>query len=591
MKIKIIIVSAGLWLVLIGTSVCFGYGKDTHEEISRQAFNNSIVAQLIAQGKLQDIGLTDTGTGTTFYEGKTHDGQVHSKTIIDWVAQGGYDEDEPFTRSLNHFYDPITGNGLLIFCPSLNWGLGLCTQIYSYKDAVQYYFDGLTNSSISGRSKSLANAFYSLGHVIHLIQDLAQPQHTRLDMHPPWNSSLYEDWSDNFRKKLPFAGYTPVYPSNSSVFYSVTKFWKAGNGIYGDGLAEFSNHNFVSAGTNFTSNKYVYPLLLPTGSQDISILDICNPLKNSNPGDAWICGNDPIPNNLLNAWSQLNPAPVLGFFSTTVEGPSVPANTINQRASTLSIFDPDLVKLNQKQAFTLNRFNFASAQQFLIPRAVAYSAGLINYFFRGSMDASLDANGNLIIKNTSSEDMVGTFTLYYDDANDVRKDVVSKTGLTIGTNKTGSLGSFSPPTSPAPKEPGKYILVFNGKMGQEQNAVSGRIIHICSNVISDDFNGSSLNSSIWTSPVGSSCVSVGGGVLNVSGYPCYPTDGDPQHKSLMSIQTFTPSNSEVKASARIYINGNYQGFGFSSFSSSFFSSLSPYFSIYFDTYDNISGNK
>jgi hypothetical protein len=81
----------------------------------------------------------------------------------------------------------------------------------------------------------------------------------------------------------------------------------------------------------------------------------------------------------------------------------------NPRASTLSIYDQDIVKLKQQtgtnvlyidegggiyrvegvdRLFTVNRFTMDAAHQFLIPRAVAYSAGLINHFFRGKLEIS-----------------------------------------------------------------------------------------------------------------------------------------------------------------------------------------------------------
>src|SRR5262249_25696205 len=40
-----------------------------------------------------------------------------------------------------------------------------------------------------------------------------------------------------------------------------------------------------------------------------------------------------------------------------------------------------------------NRFTFATDYELLIPRAVGYSAGLINYFFRGNMEISLPDEG------------------------------------------------------------------------------------------------------------------------------------------------------------------------------------------------------
>lgn len=46
-----------------------------------------------------------------------------------------------------------------------------------------------------------------------------------------------------------------------------------------------------------------------------------------------------------------------------------------------------------ERLFALNRFNFDDAHKTLIPQAVAYSAGLINYFFRGSLQIDPPALG------------------------------------------------------------------------------------------------------------------------------------------------------------------------------------------------------
>jgi len=57
--------------------------------------------------------------------------------------------------------------------------------------------------------------------------------------------------------------------------------------------------------------------------------------------------------------------------------------------------------------------------QYLIPRAVEYSTGLLDYFFRGTLDVSVmdlgDGTCQMTIKNTSSQDFKGgAFHLYYD---------------------------------------------------------------------------------------------------------------------------------------------------------------------------------
>lgn len=56
----------------------------------------------------------------------------------------------------------------------------------------------------------------------------------------------------------------------------------------------------------------------------------------------------------------------------------------NIRMTTEGMFDFWLV--STPPSYSLNRFNYDDQADLLIPRAVAYSAGLIDYFFRGKLD-------------------------------------------------------------------------------------------------------------------------------------------------------------------------------------------------------------
>ena len=60
----------------------------------------------------------------------------------------------------------------------------------------------------------------------------------------------------------------------------------------------------------------------------------------------------------------------------------------NPRTSSFSIFDADLAGYGLDEIYTLNRANYDAAHKFLIPRAVSYSAGFIDYFFRGRIEAT-----------------------------------------------------------------------------------------------------------------------------------------------------------------------------------------------------------
>ena len=81
-----------------------------------------------------------------------------------------------------------------------------------------------------------------------------------------------------------------------------------------------------------------------------------------------------------------------------------------------------------------------------------------------------------IIKNLSNENMAGTFSLYYDDANDNRYLAASWRNLAINANNQSSPVTFTAPSFPAPKEKGKYVLVFQGTFGNESGAVMGKVV-------------------------------------------------------------------------------------------------------------------
>jgi hypothetical protein len=114
----------------------------------------------------------------------------------------------------------------------------------------------------------------------------------------------------------------------------------------------------------------------------------------------------------------------------------------------------------------------------LVPRAVTYSTALVDYFFRGRLFVSGDDTA-MAIRNTSDEAMNGTFTLYYDDAGDARRPVpgASWPGVLAPGARLADLRVIAP-TNPAPKDPGKYMLVFRGALGTEPDAVAGKQVTI-----------------------------------------------------------------------------------------------------------------
>ncbi len=94
----------------------------------------------------------------------------------------------------------------------------------------------------------------------------------------------------------------------------------------------------------------------------------------------------------------------------------------------------------------------------LLPKTVSYAAGFLNYFFRGKIDLVPDdetASG-LVIENLSSEDMDGTFGLYYDRTDGKRLKLREKNLAVAAGGKSDNIGDITIPEDA--EEPGKYIL-------------------------------------------------------------------------------------------------------------------------------------
>jgi len=95
---------------------------------------------------------------------------------IDWIIEGSIAEDTD-PRYSNHFYNPQTGKGLNF------WG-----QNFSAKEWAQ------KQNSVSGdysepailknyKEENYKRAYQGIGHIMHLVQDMSVPAHTRDDAH------------------------------------------------------------------------------------------------------------------------------------------------------------------------------------------------------------------------------------------------------------------------------------------------------------------------------------------------------------------------------------------------------------------------
>lgn len=285
----------------------------------------------------------------------------------EWLINGSYWEDNffPVPRFKNHFYEPTTGLGLngiaCSFESSLAWATIDSENIWGWNAAKNYFNAALVSTVPSDKDQNLANMFRSIGQLMHLIEDLAAPAHVRNDIHLPVSSQkdLYEEFTAKRRRYLTYTGYPVV---DLQTFTNINSFWSNN----GKGLAEYTNKNFLSRDTNISDNPYPSPLPIGEWLTTETITDA------------------------KRRYVQVEVKYLQGYATDSyLPEKSAPIS----RLAAYSYLDDEMKRLNNQRVYSLNDFVHKEYAQFLIPRAVGYAAGLLNYFFRGTIELTLPDSG------------------------------------------------------------------------------------------------------------------------------------------------------------------------------------------------------
>lgn len=201
-----------------------------------------------------------------------YQGNLTSEEIA-WLIEGAIKEDTP-PRWINHFYDPITGLGwqgekmgklpkeiILLLTKigvspqeavsSLNWVKNQELQTrYSLYQGNQTWQKAIYKYCQGNKEE----AYKALGHILHLLEDLAVPAHVRQDTHLDFfgldPGEPYEDW---LRKNTHFSHLKDWNPQKESFSCQNLDdcFYK---------LAKYTQENFFSEGT-IGDRNYHYPLV------------------------------------------------------------------------------------------------------------------------------------------------------------------------------------------------------------------------------------------------------------------------------------------------------------------------------------------
>ncbi|WP_089936921.1 hypothetical protein [Candidatus Entotheonella palauensis] len=446
--------------------------------------------------------------------------EQYKKEASQWIEEGTAFEDagkiiDQVTgraRFANHFHNPIEAwssaglsdiqNGL----STILWAQNTDEQTHapegdwSWQTIRDFYFDALTQSSEHERQASFAKTFRGLGHQIHLIQDAAQPDHVRNDAHPEaltfgrsFHGTFFETWAEKNFSVIGGLAANPEFPSvdlstapatDAPVPISQFIDTNAYNGTnpsasLSRGIAEYTNANFFSDDTIFAAEEkpigdphyFPYPKKSSTNLQfyrERSLLP------------ETIIAEDGVPET--GVWLQKNAdgEHIEHFLKPTYHSRDCDPNSVGDEGEG----EPPLCNL----LFYRDEMCHRDYAEKLIPKAVGYSAALINYFFRGKLDLEvvrqltpdgkdLDASASgLIIINLSGERMEGLFSIHA--TTDGQRTELWSDALSLepyaGQNQTGLItwDMLGLPDGPRHDD---YVIVFQGQLGAEANAVAGRV--------------------------------------------------------------------------------------------------------------------
>lgn len=428
--------------------------KVTHKDLSQIASETSIIG---ASDYLKNIGLKEGLLYLLKLNAKEQ--EVHK-----WLQEGGELEDSGSNwdllikthRSYNHFHNPLkpwesAGLDDLISIPpylttgasSLLWAQDGSKQASApegnrtWNKTRECFFIALTGRDFAGqivapdkkrRDEQFAKMFLGLGHQMHLIQDAAVPDHVRNDAHPEdsvyskMKSNIFlESWTAARANFINNLASNPVLPTvshdpaayildesynnrqlaPSALFIDTDQYRNTNPGQFFSsnlatslviGLAEYTNANFFSEDTTFASERYAQDHKHYFPYPNVSDTDI----------QEYIAGTKPIET-------------VTAADSTQVTGVWISKNKNSDPAHGESI----LHFIKPSPLLTMRVYNqFGESDLFyktffrdeichkdyvekLIPRAVGYSAGLLNYFFRGSIEISPPDNAVYAITDGS----------------------------------------------------------------------------------------------------------------------------------------------------------------------------------------------
>jgi len=377
--------------------------------------------------------------------------EIGGKTVLSLLRDGSQDEDKPTMRSFNHYHTPVLSDGSSgqmdwfhagltdpskIFCPgtiysaavwSTNFGSpsltghlpeGFTWNELNWDRARTKYRSAMLSNNTAHFSSSFGDTVRTLGRTLHMIQDMAVPAHTRNDGqgHGHFKSAKglldllswayaniinitfqSEETFLEIQNRMgsvvgnPFETYVgreirdliddiPSTVSGSPVNH-LPRYWDADtydgdnlpDGSEG-GLAEFSNAYFFSPTSISPGEHDIYHTFPRPNPAELASVPEFRTIN----GESVSC-----------SYKQAN-VPGKGACHMYLE--SIIQRELRDEfaRSGIDVSDPGIRTLDQGIIDSVCHQDYAEV---LLPKAVAWSSNVLNYFFRGRMKVSVTFEG------------------------------------------------------------------------------------------------------------------------------------------------------------------------------------------------------
>ena len=494
------------FLVILGNSPLGAYDSLTHREIGERAAQSTVSS--IDRVLKDDLGIP-AGIAERF-EGQSVPGL---RNVQELIGDGSLFEDVPGRRSFNHFHNPLVSPwddaGLRTFSilgvplirgqssvlwqqnpsqdstfvltpiPSLSGGGN-----WSWQDARRHYLNALTRTRKEdvtreggqkepGRDTAFAETFEALGRLTHLIQDASVPAHVRNDPHPEFSI---------FGTDLPLISNPDGYERHISRLRGAARNSPARNlfeSLVNQPPKRPSFSIFASTG-NLQAPVPVARLI------DTDMFGGLNSevLTNTDLGIAeYTNGNFLSDDTIVSDFALPRRTGLIDFFESE-DGKfrryfekGSEGELVRHFVAESALYEPVNIELGKPmdEALILTRRVYEDYGEKLLPRAVGYSAGLLDYFFRGKLDVDLvpdpDSSDPTVVRlsgTNGSPDKLdgGTLTLYADDPLTGERRPVSA----LDSNFTVVADPGQPVESAKFQinaEAERFMAVYKGKLGNE----------------------------------------------------------------------------------------------------------------------------